>query len=92
MTKTAQNRDSEPFHDVYTYLCPAREPLFELRGRAVINLLALGDERLDIGKAVLHRSGGYRRVVEEHIVDRVFKPQVCEILGKAHLRDVFKIL
>ena len=69
----------------------ARDALLVLRGSAVIDLLALGDEGFHVGEAILQRGGRNGGIMGQHIVDGVFEPQVREVLGEAHLSDVLEM-
>ena len=72
--------------------CACSDSFFVLCRRAVIHLLALGNEGLHIGKAVFHCRCRNRYVVFEHIVDGVLQTEIGKILGEADLRDVLEIL
>ena len=61
-------------------------------GGAVVNLFALGDERLYIGKTVFKRRSRHCRVIRQHIVDRVFQTQIRQIFGKTDLCHIFEVL
>ena len=66
--------------------------LFILRRCKTVDLFALCDEWLYICKAVFKCSGRNRRVLVKHIVDCIFKSEVCKILRKAHTGDAFEVL